>query len=437
VKVAFLTHEPFYPPSGGGSAEALYLVQEMVQRGHEVHVFCPSFPEPDKVERMLAAQPAAGPSRKPSQEENGSGGRTSFAGGAAGGLPGRLQCHLFTTWQMNRYTSLRNFKYLAYPYFLQRLVERAARRVRFELVLSQHAISAAAAGRLKQRLRLPVVMNFLDYLTGFMETWPRYLAPRAFIQALERFELSMPNRYQADGVMTVSDTLADYFANAGYARDRIVPIYYGYDAKLFRPAGTDGDSENGREVNVVMHGSFDQHHLGPIAADSLRHVSRNRPGVRFKFVGKQTPALSRFRQKMEAAIPGIQIECTGFVPYAEIAGHLAGATVGIVPYEESTGTHCAFVAKIVEYLGAGLPVVCTPLNSARRYFNNEPAIRFSEFNGMSFGQQILSWLDEPPDRRRTLGRAASQRVQVELDWSRISKKAIDFVEKIQQQHRRI
>jgi len=143
--------------------------------------------------------------------------------------------------------------------------------------------------------------------------------------------------------------------------------------------------------------------------------------------------LTKFRQRAAMAVSGLQIECTGFVPYAEIARHLSCASLGIVPYEESTGTHCAFVAKIVEYLGLGLPVVSTPLNSARRYFGDEPAVRFSEFNGESFGQQILSWLAEPLDRRRSLGRAAGRRVQSELDWSAISKKAIDFVEKIQQQ----
>ena len=88
---------------------------------------------------------------------------------------------------MGRYTSLRNFKYLAYPVFLERLVERASRQERFDLVFSQHAISAVAAGRLKRRLRVPVVMNFLDYLTGFMESWPRWLAPRPLVKTLERF----------------------------------------------------------------------------------------------------------------------------------------------------------------------------------------------------------------------------------------------------------
>ena len=432
MRVAFLTHEPFYPPSGGGSAEAIYLVREMVQRGHEVHLFCPAFPEPDKVKRLFAAEPRAGSYEKPTPDPSREGNPDDLS--ATRHL---LQFHLFASFQMGRYTRLRNFKYLVYPFFLQRMVESAARQVRFDLVLSQHAISAVAAGRLKNRLSLPVVMNFLDYLTGFMETWPRYVAPRGLIRALERFELSLPLRHQADGVLTVSDTLSDYFAQAGYPRERILPIYYGYDAKLFRPAEPVGGTESGESCVVVMHGSFDQHHLGGIATGALACVSERKPGVRFKFVGQLTPALSRFRQKMAAAVPQPQIECTGFVPYAEIARHLANATVGIVPYEESTGTHCAFVAKIVEYLGAGLPVVSTPLNSARRYFGNEPAVRFSEFNGQSFGQQILSWLDAPLEQRRKLGLAASRRVEAELDWGTISKNAIDFVERIQQQQRRI
>src|SRR5207245_4392048 len=150
-----------------------------------------------------------------------------------------------------------------------------------------------------------------------------------------------------------------------------------------------------------------------------------------------TPALTKFCQRMRSAVPRAQLECAGFVPYSEIARHLANATVGIVPYEESTGTHCAFVAKIVEYLGAGLPVVSTPLNSARRYFGNEPAVRFSEFNGETFGQQILAWLDEPPERRRGLGRAESQRVKVAVDLSALSHEVIDFVEQIQEQERRV
>ncbi len=158
LRVAFLTHEPFFPPSGGGSAEAVYLVEEMVRRGHEVHVFCPQIAEPESIEKKF-----------------------------------RIHLHLFNKWQMGRYASLRNFKYLLFPLFLQRMVAEAARTTKFDLLLSQHAISAVAAGKLKKKLGVPVVMNFPDLLTGFMETWPGYIAPRPFVRRSNAMKFTCRN----------------------------------------------------------------------------------------------------------------------------------------------------------------------------------------------------------------------------------------------------
>jgi glycosyltransferase involved in cell wall biosynthesis len=214
-----------------------------------------------------------------------------------------------------------------------------------------------------------------------------------------------------------------------------LPIYFGYDSMRFPISEKVGANEPGSPV-VVMHGSFDRHHLGPIALEAMRVVIASRPDVQFRFVGKETSGLKRFRELAAETIRGVRIECTGFTPYQDVATRLSDASVGIVPYEESTGTHCAFVAKIVEYLGVGLPVVSTPLDSARRYFGNEPAVRFSDFNGESFGRQILFRLEEPLESRRKLGRTAADRVKRELDWGVICKKAVDFVEKIAQQQGR-
>jgi glycosyltransferase involved in cell wall biosynthesis len=393
LRIAFLTHEPFYPPSGGGSAEAVYLVEEMVRRGHEVHVFCPQITEPDAVEKKF-----------------------------------RIHLHQFTAWQMGRYARLRNFKYLLYPSFLQRMVVRAARTIKFDLLLSQHTISAVAAGRLKRRLNVPVVMNFPDLLTGFMETWPAYIAPRPVVEMLKRYEISMPVRYGVDGVLAISDTLADYFVECGYPRERILPIYYGYAAEYF-PFYVRMIAPN-RPPVVVMHGSLDFHHLGDIAFGAIRHVTQNRPGTIFRFVGQRTAALENFLNRAQEYIPHFHFECTGFVPYAEVARHLADASVGIVPYEESAGTHCAFVAKVVEYVACGLPSVCTPLQSIRGYFQNDPMVRFSEFNGADFGKKILDWLDEPPLAWQIRAAQSAARVEAELDWEPLCRRAVDFVEGI-------
>jgi glycosyltransferase involved in cell wall biosynthesis len=387
-RIAFLTHEPFYPPSGGGSAEALYLVEEMVARGHEVHLFCPKLADAALV-------------------------RDKF----------KVQLHDFTLWKMGRYAALRNFKYLLFPFFLQRLVERVAREVKFDLVFSQHAIAAVTAGRLKRSLGAPVVMNFLDYLTAFMETWPPYVAPRPAVNALKRFEVNLPKRYDADAVLTVSDTLADYFRATGYPAEKIKPIYFGFDSALF-PFRENPPPE---KPMVVMHGSLDQHHLQKIALEAVAIVSREMPEVTFRFVGHRTGTLESFLSRAKAAAPNAKIETTGFVPYSEVMKHLQSATVGMVPYEESTGTHCAFVAKIVEYLAVGLPAVSTRLNSAVRYFGNEPMVRFADFNGKSFGARLLETLRVPYDLEAA--RRASERVRKELDWRTISRNAVDFAEK--------
>jgi glycosyltransferase involved in cell wall biosynthesis len=395
MRIAFLTHEPFYPPSGGGSAEAVYLAQEFVRRGHQLHVFGPPVAEPEAVRQKFG-----------------------------------VELHPFTRWQMGRYTSFRNFKYLLYPFLLSRLVESVARGVRFDLVLSQHAISAVAAGRLRQRLGLPVVMNFLDYLTGFMETWPAWLMPPPALAVLKRYELSLPRRFCADAVLTVSDTLADYFAEAGYPRARLLPIYYGYDAGLFGLDEAALAARTDAPPTIVMHGSLDHHHLRRIALEAVARVQAQRPDAVFKFVGHRTEAWQRFVGQLARRVPKAVVASTGFVPYREVARELASASVGMVPYEESTGVHCAFVAKVVEYLGLGLPTVCTPLKGIQRYFRAEPMVKFSTFDGRDFGDQILSWLREPPARRKDWGRQASARVRAELDWRVICAKAVGFVEQV-------
>jgi glycosyltransferase involved in cell wall biosynthesis len=391
LQIAFLTHEPFYPPSGGGSAEAVYLVQEMARRGHEVHVFGPQIEDAENVAKKFG-----------------------------------VTLQPFTQWQMGRYAKLRNVKYLAYPFFLERMVVAAAREIKFDLLFSQHAISAVAAGKLKSKLGVPVVMNFPDLLTGFMETWPGYVAPKPLVHALMRYEMSLPVRYGVEGVCAISDEFADRLAARGYPREKICPIYYGYDAQAFPLRGQ--LPPPGQPPVVVMHGSFDAHHLGQIAFDAVKTVVAKKPETIFRFVGRRTAGLEKFLQRAQT-IPNFKFQAAGFTPYAEVSKQLASASVGIVPYEESAGTHCAFVAKIVEYVATGLPTVCTPLKSVQSFFKNDPLVKFSEFKGEDFGRQILAWLEEPISNWQPHAVNSAARVKAELDWQPLCRKAVDFAEK--------
>ena len=393
LRIAFLTHEPFYPPSGGGSAEAVYLVQEMVRRGHEVHVFGPQIDDAENVQQKFG-----------------------------------VKLHPFTKWRMGRYAKLRNLKYLAYPFFLERMVVVAARETKFDLIFSQHAISAVAAGKLKQKLGVSVVMNFPDLLTGFMETWSSYVAPKPLVRALMRYEMSLPRRYGVDGVCAISDEFADRIAARGYPREKIFPIYYGYDAQAFPLRGQ--LPPPGQPPVIVMHGSFDAHHLNKILFDAILQVAKKRPEIKFRFIGVKTVAMRKLLKRVKNKIPDFNCEEIGFVAYDKVTESLRDANVGIVPYAESAGTHCAFVAKIVEYVATGLPTVCTPLKSVQNYFKNDPLVKFSKFNGEDFGKKILTWLDEPAANWQPHAAQSAARVKAELDWQPLCRKAVDFAEKV-------
>ncbi|MEE2946966.1 MAG: glycosyltransferase family 4 protein [Verrucomicrobiota bacterium] len=383
MRLALLTHEPFYPPSGGGSAEAVYLVNEFTRGGHEVHLFCPDFPDRGAVADRFG-----------------------------------ITVHPFTSWKMGRHTRLRSLKYLAYPSALRRLVRRAAREIEFDAILSQHAVSSVAAGRLKTDLGVPVVMNFLDFLTGFMESWPRWKMPHLLLRRLMAYELSLPARHNADAVLTVSDELSQRFAETGYDADRLHPIHYGFDATLFQ-LGT----ANREPRTIAMHGSFDTHHLGPIAERAIVDIALAKPETRFLFIGTETNELKTLAKRVRADAPLVKLECTGFVPYSEVAERLAQAGVGIIPYEPSAGAHCAFVAKLVEYAALGLPVVSTPLTGVKAYFNGEPSVRFSAFDGVTFAGDVLDVLDNPPPQAES--KRLAKRVAAELDWPVICARAVD------------
>ena len=388
MRLALLTHEPFYPPSGGGSAEANYLVSELTRRGHEVHLFCPDFPDRDAVAARFG-----------------------------------ITVHPFTGWEMGRYTRLRSLKYLAYPGALRRLVRRTARDISFDAILSQHAISAVAAGKLKADLGVPMVMNFLDFLTGFMESWPAWAMPRFVLRRLMAYELSLPKRHDADAVLTVSDELSRRFAETGYDPDQLQTIHYGYDAELFQLL-----TAHRSPLTVAMHGSFDTHHLGPIAVRTITDIALAKPETHFLFIGRETDAVKKLAKRVLAAAPSAKLECTGFVPYGEVAGRLGQATVGIIPYESSSGTHCAFVAKLVEYAALGLPVVSTPLAGVKSFFGDEPSVRFSAFDGGQFANDVIDLLDNPPPRAES--ERLARRVAAELDWPVICAKAVDRLEAI-------
>jgi starch synthase len=128
-------------------------------------------------------------------------------------------------------------------------------------------------------------------------------------------------------------------------------------------------------------------------------------------------------ERLAAVWPG-HFTFTGTVPYDQVPSLLAGATVGVAPF--NTAPHPALQSagfywsplKIYEYMAAGLPVVTTniyPLNQIIR--DGQEGLLFAEGDIPSLAGAIARLLDEPATAR-LLGQRARARVVERYSWAR-------------------
>lgn len=68
----------------------------------------------------------------------------------------------------------------------------------------------------------------------------------------------------------------------------------------------------------------------------------------------------------------------GYVPYEELPAYLRVGDVAINPMKPSLVSNAALPNKVIQYMAAGLPVVCTELEGVQSLFTNEQGLKFVE-----------------------------------------------------------
>ena len=262
---------------------------------------------------------------------------------------------------MGRYAKLAEFQISRVSVFSGTHGRRCcARTMKFDLLFSQHAISAVAAGKLKRKIghsRRDEFSRPAHGLHGNLAGLHRAAARSSGRSCATKFPC--PCATGVDGVLAhFRHVCRIILPGAVFRAKKSARFITATTRKIFRFAQACCQKTSRRSSSCTARSTR-------IISARLRLTrcnssTRKRPETIFRFVGQRTGALEKFLQRAQREIAGFKFEATGFVPYAEVAKHLADASVGIVPYEESAGTHCAFVAKIVEYVASGLP------RSARR-----------------------------------------------------------------------
>ena len=392
MRIGLVSHEPFYPPSGGGSLELVEVVKALRGRGHDVSVFSPQIRDPERVAKELG-----------------------------------VTLHQFSLFEMSRYTNFRIQKYILYPLIIQNRLKKLVKKDRLDLLATQHSISSLAAGLVHKSIKKPIVMNYLDFLTGFLYDWPVFRNVPLFTDVLFRSEVSFPNIFSADRLLTISDSMSRVFVERGYPKERTRAIGYGVDTHHFSPKAEKAMDFDGPVVS--LHGTLDPHHGGTLFIKTAKAVIEKRPEVKFLVVGKGQYLAHLKKRAKELGIAKNMI-FTGWVDYEKIPGYVRSADLTIVPYGYTKGLDYSIFCKALESLSVEKPVVCTRSTAMAELFRGKEFVGFADFSVQSLRDEILRMLDKTGTQRAKLGRDGRKFVEDSMSWEKVTGRMVSAYEEL-------
>ena len=148
--------------------------------------------------------------------------------------------------------------------------------------------------------------------------------------------------------------------------------------------------------------------MGPLA------IERN---LFFLFIGDGPVREGILAQARELGIEN-RVRFTGMIPITEVPDYLSAVDIAVIP---SAARH-ASPMKLMEYMGAGLPIVAPDLPSIRAAINGEDMVAIFPAGDMTAMHNLLLSLLDQPALGKELGRKAKEHIFAELTWTSHSEK---------------
>jgi alpha-maltose-1-phosphate synthase len=385
LKILYVASGIPVPGTLGGSTHTLEVARGLAARGHAVHVVASS--------------------------------RAGFSGPAALMRP---VSSCYASFFLHHIDIPKGATLLSAP-----LVLRLARALAPDVVIERYYNFAGAGMWAARRLGIPAILEVNALIVDPPEVFKRRLDDRLG-RPMRRWALAQCR--WADRIVTPLHTTVP----TEIARAKIVELPWGANVDRFAPrswelgVGSWGRAHqpptpNSQLPTVVFLGSFRAWHgvLDFVRAAGLL-LAQGRD-CRFLLIGDGPERAAA--ERLAAAWPG-RFTFTGAVAYDAVPQLLAGATIGVAPF--NTAAHPALRSagffwsplKVYEYMAAGLPVVTTalyPLNQVIRA-GQEGAL-FTEGDLPGLAAAIARLLDDPA-AAQAMGRRARDRVVAHYSWAR-------------------
>jgi glycosyltransferase involved in cell wall biosynthesis len=218
----------------------------------------------------------------------------------------------------------------------------------------------------------------------------------------------------ARAVIATNESFRENAIRRGVPAERVTVVRNGPAAGEIGEAGARGQDGPYRIVYLGVLGPQDNVEAAVLAAEELAR-RRGRTGWRMSIAGdgETMPALTKL--VAERGLADI-VEFTGWLDGEAVDELLRSATVAIQPDAPTRMNHLSTMAKSVEYLGRGVPVIAADLVETRRTAG-DAAVYVPNGTPEEFAAVIDELLDDAP-RRARMRELGLARFAERLSWDR-------------------
>jgi glycosyltransferase involved in cell wall biosynthesis len=227
----------------------------------------------------------------------------------------------------------------------------------------------------------------------------------------------------ASAVVATNESFRENALRRGVPADKLTVVRNGPGRDEIAPAAPPGDHGD-RPHRVVYLGVLGPQDNVEGAVLAAEHLVRRRGREDWRLTiagdGETLPALTKL-----VADRGLSdvVEFTGWLDAPAVDALLATATVGIQPDLPTRMNDLSTMAKTVEYLARGVPVVAADLTETRRSAG-DAAVYVANGTPAEFADAIDELLDDPPLRAQ-MGQVALARFAETLAWEHQARRYVE------------
>ncbi len=286
--------------------------------------------------------------------------------------------------------------YNAYGY---RLLLRALRAKRYDLIYERYSLNTLCGIWASRRAGVPIVVEVNAPLSVEEKDLGR-LRLGFIARRTERWICSRATR-----TLAVTDVLRSILVQEGVPPERIAVMPNGIDPDVFNPnvSGADVRKRHGIEgkTTIGFIGWFRAWHGLEMLIESFRDADLGARNARLLLIGDGPAAPDLRRIVRERGLEG-QVVFTGPVDRADVPRHIAALDVAVQPH----ATAYASPMKLFEYMGMERCIVAPDQPNIREILTDGTDAALFTSKDPAHLARVLAGLCGDADRRRALGRAA-------------------------------